>query len=64
MAHIMLPKNNTNDPNPKPEAKFADVAIKIMLDRLKISNAKINRLKAKMAGGANIFTKRREIKRL
>lgn len=55
MAHIMLPKNNTNDPNPKPEAKFADVAIKIMLDKLKTSNAKINRLKAKMAGGANIF---------
>ncbi len=55
MAHIMLPKNNTNDPNPKPEAKFADVAIKIMLDKLKTNNAKINRLKAKMAGGANIF---------
>jgi len=55
MAHIMLPKNNTNDPNPKPEAKFADVAIKIMLDKLQASNAKISRLKAKMAGGANIF---------
>jgi chemotaxis protein CheD len=55
MAHIMLPKNNTSDPNPKPEAKFADVAIKIMLDNLKASNAKISRLKAKMAGGANIF---------
>ena len=55
MAHILLPKNNTNDPNPKPEAKFADVAIRIMLDRLKSSDAKINRLKAKMAGGANIF---------
>ena len=55
MAHVMLPKNNTSDPNPKPEAKFADIAIKIMLDKLQASNAKINRLKAKMAGGANIF---------
>jgi chemotaxis protein CheD len=55
MAHIMLPKNNTGVPNPKPEAKFADVAIKIMIDNLQTGNAKINRLKAKMAGGANIF---------
>lgn len=55
MAHIMLPKNNTNDPNPKPEAKFADVAIKIMLDKLQTSGVRLNRLKAKMAGGANIF---------
>ncbi len=55
MAHIMLPKNNTNDPNPKPEAKFADVAIKIMLDKMQANGAKLNRLKAKMAGGANIF---------
>ncbi|MBM2852622.1 MAG: hypothetical protein HW420_1169 [Candidatus Nitrosotenuis sp.] len=55
MAHIMLPKNNTNDPNPKPEAKFADVAIKIILGKLQVNGAKLNRLKAKMAGGANIF---------
>jgi chemotaxis protein CheD len=55
MAHVMLPKNNTNDANPKPEAKFADVAIKIMLDKLQANGAKINQLKAKMAGGANIF---------
>ena len=55
MAHIMLPKNNTNDPNPKPEAKFADVAIKIILNKLQENGAKLNRLKVKMAGGANIF---------
>jgi chemotaxis protein CheD len=55
MAHVILPKNNTSDPNPKPEAKFADVAIKIMLDKLQANGAKINQLKAKMAGGANIF---------
>jgi len=55
MAHIMLPKNNTGDPNPKPEAKFADVAIRIMLDKIESSGVKLNRLKAKMAGGANIF---------
>ena len=55
MAHIMLPKNNTNDPNPKPDAKFADVAIKVMLDKMQASGAKLSQLKAKMAGGANIF---------
>jgi chemotaxis protein CheD len=55
MAHIMLPKNNTSNLDPKPEAKFADVAIKIILEKLQVSGAKLNRLKAKMAGGANIF---------
>jgi chemotaxis protein CheD len=55
MAHIMLPKNNTSDPTPKPEGKFADVALKILLERLVSNGAKASRLKAKMAGGANVF---------
>ena len=55
MAHVMLPKNNTSDPMPKPEGKFADVAIKILLERLATQGAKENRLKAKMAGGASVF---------
>lgn len=55
MAHVMLPKNNTSDPNPKPEGKFADIAIKILLEKLVVNGAKPSRLKAKMAGGANVF---------
>lgn len=55
MAHVMLPKNNTQNQNPQPEGKFADVALKIMLERLIASGAKPGRLKAKMAGGANVF---------
>lgn len=55
MAHVMLPKNNTSDPNPKPDGKFADVAIQIMVDKLVANGAKANRLQAKMAGGANVF---------
>lgn len=55
MAHVMLPKNNTSDPTPKPEGKFADVAINVLLDRLAAGGAKQNRLKAKMAGGASVF---------
>lgn len=55
MAHVMLPKNNTSDPTPKPEGKFADVAIRVLLERLSAQGAKQNRLKAKMAGGASVF---------
>lgn len=55
MAHVMLPKNNTPDPAPKPEGKFADVALKILLERLVANGADVRRLKAKMAGGANVF---------
>jgi chemotaxis protein CheD len=55
MAHVMLPKNNTSNPIPKPEGKFADVALKILLERLVANGADTNRLKAKMAGGANVF---------
>jgi chemotaxis protein CheD len=55
MAHVMLPKNNTSNQLPKPEGKFADVALKILLEYLVANGAKMNRLKAKMAGGANIF---------
>lgn len=53
MAHVMLPKSN-ND-NPKPEGKFVDVAIKVLLERLTAGGAKQDRLKAKMAGGASVF---------
>lgn len=55
MAHVMLPKNNTGEEIPKPEGKFVDVAIKVLLEKLTASGAKQTRLKAKMAGGASVF---------
>jgi chemotaxis protein CheD len=55
MAHVMLPKNNTKDEIPKPEGKFVDVAIKVLLDKLIAGGARQNQLKAKMAGGASVF---------
>lgn len=55
MAHVMLPKNNTPDSTQKSEGKYADTALKILLERLVANGAKLNRLKAKMAGGADIF---------
>jgi chemotaxis protein CheD len=55
MAHVMLPKNNTTEQIPKPEGKFVDVAIKVLLDKLTANGAMCTRLKAKMAGGASVF---------
>ena len=55
MAHVMLPKNNTTDAIPKPEGKFVDVAIRVLLERLAANGAQQSRLKAKMAGGASVF---------
>ncbi|HXG73372.1 MAG TPA: chemotaxis protein CheD [Candidatus Nitrosotenuis sp.] len=55
MAHVMLPKNNTSNPEPKPEGKFADVALKMLVERLVANGADASRLRAKMAGGANVF---------
>jgi len=60
MAHVMLPKNNSSDPAPKPEGKFADVALEIMLERLVANGAKLNRLKAKMDRRCQCFPKRRQ----
>jgi chemotaxis protein CheD len=55
MAHIMLPssseiKNNTN------KAKFADTAIQLLLERMTNLGAMRNRLVAKLAGGAQMFS--------
>lgn len=41
MAHVMLPKNNTSNPAPKPEGKFADVALKTLLEQLVANGAKL-----------------------
>ncbi|SES67984.1 chemotaxis protein CheD [Natronincola peptidivorans] len=55
LAHIMLPdskqiKNNTN------KAKFADTAIEILLEELLKAGGSRNRIVAKIAGGAQMFS--------
>mgnify|MGYP000964914714 CR=1 FL=1 len=55
LSHIMLPsskviKNNQN------RAKFADTAILLLIEKMLDMGAKKDRLKAKIAGGAQMFT--------
>ena len=58
MAHIMLPQRHQDKkiPDPKNVGKYADVAIEILLQIMSAHGAKVNRIKAKMAGGAQIFS--------
>ncbi len=55
LAHVMLPssraiKNNEN------KAKFADTAIFKLLEEMTVMGAKRERVKAKIAGGAQMFS--------
>lgn len=54
MAHIMLPDSRGGKDLPKP-GKFADTAIPHLLSLLLKSGANRARLKAKMAGGSQMF---------
>lgn len=55
LAHIMLPDSTafTNQNNPM---KFADMAIPMLVEKMKRMGAKKTNLKAKIAGGASMFT--------
>ena len=57
MAHVMLPKNITHKTTrgTKLEGKFADEGIDILIEKLKVIHPCL-KLKAKMAGGAKIFS--------
>lgn len=54
LAHIMLPESNkfTNNSNPM---KFADLAIPMLVEKMIGAGAKVNFIKAKIAGGASMF---------
>jgi len=54
LAHIMLPKAPNNRKNNNP-AKYADTAIRLLLDELERARASKRRLVAKIAGGAQMF---------
>lgn len=55
MAHIVLPNfQNIRGDNP---AKYADSCISLMLDKFQKLGISRSRLQAKMAGGANMFSR-------
>ncbi len=55
LAHIMLPDSSQAKPTENP-AKFADKCLLIMLDELVNAGAAKSRLKARIAGGAQMFS--------
>lgn len=55
MVHIMLPDSRDTKDLQKP-GKFADTAIPLMLKELEALGALRSRLKAKLAGGAQMFS--------
>lgn len=54
VAHIMLPEGNTG--NPDKNCKFANRAVPALLKEMLRNNAKKERIVAKIAGGASMFT--------
>jgi len=55
MAHIMLPSSEIAREGQLNVAKYADTAVPELVRRLKARGASIDRLVAKMAGGAQMF---------
>lgn len=55
LAHIMLPESTgfSNQSNPM---KFADLAIPLLIEKMMVKGSNKNRLKAKIAGGASMFS--------
>ncbi|WP_018660085.1 chemotaxis protein CheD [Heyndrickxia acidiproducens] len=57
LAHIMLPSSHiARDPEQMNKAKFANTAIKELIAQLCLAGCHPGRLKAKMAGGAEMFS--------
>ncbi len=61
IAHIMLPGNKNSSYNNNLKAKYADTAIKNLLDELVNHDADIKNLKAKIVGGASIFVNENDV---
>ncbi len=55
LSHIMLPDSSTFNPDEKQKMKFADTAIPMLIDKMEAAGAKRFFLKAKIAGGAQMF---------
>jgi chemotaxis protein CheD len=55
LVHIMLPDSTLGKISTLNIAKFADTGIEALIDKLKLEGAQPLRLKAKIAGGAQMF---------
>lgn len=56
LAHIMLPNSNQRTNSVANRAKFADTAVIELIEKLIDQGASKNRLRAKIAGGAEMFS--------
>lgn len=56
LAHIMLPTRSKKHHHNRLPSKYADQAVKNMLEIMLKKGAKVQRIKANMAGGANLFS--------
>jgi len=56
LAHIMLPDSTQSTSTASNPAKFADTAVKKLIEELVGSGASKDRLKAKITGGAEMFS--------
>lgn len=55
MAHVMLPNSSLGKSESINKAKYADTAIDVLLEKLSNLGAKKTQLKAKLAGGSQMF---------
>lgn len=56
MAHIMLPESRGSAERIQKPGKFADVAVPALIEEMTKKGAVRSRIKAKMAGGAQMFS--------
>ena len=56
LSHIMLPSSTLNNPGVVNPMRFADTAIVLLLRKLEAAGAMRARMKAKIAGGAQMFS--------
>jgi chemotaxis protein CheD len=55
LAHILLPDSNAARQEPVNQAKYADTAVPVLVDKLERMGARKFAMKAKLAGGAEMF---------
>ena len=55
IAHVMLPNSSLAKATPFKRGKYADTAVKELVNRLVRKGARVPRLRAKIAGGAEMF---------
>ncbi|WP_025027636.1 chemotaxis protein CheD [Caldalkalibacillus mannanilyticus] len=55
LAHVMLPSSELSKQGELNEAKYADTAIPLLIQKMKELGANTRKLQSKMAGGAQMF---------